>query len=222
MSEVIFWTAVGAIVYAYGGYSLVTMLLALLVRNPVKRADITPSVTLLITAYNEERDIAQKLEGRWRSTIRASCSRSSWRRTARRSHRRNRAQFRGARREAGARRGTPGQDRHAERGGQAGARRNHRVLRCHHHLRLAGAAQARAQLRRPAHRSGQRSLRISQSFRRAHRSRHRAVLEVRERHQVHADAHPDDHRVLRVHLLGAPFGLRAAAARHHQRPVPAA
>ena len=63
MSEVIFWTAVGAIVYAYGGYSLVTMLLALLVRNPVKRADITPSVTLLITAYNEELDIAQKLEG---------------------------------------------------------------------------------------------------------------------------------------------------------------
>jgi cellulose synthase/poly-beta-1,6-N-acetylglucosamine synthase-like glycosyltransferase len=63
VSEVIFWTAVGAIVYAYGGYSLVTMLLALLVRNPVKRADITPSITLLITAYNEERDIAQKLEG---------------------------------------------------------------------------------------------------------------------------------------------------------------
>ncbi len=63
MSEVIFWTAVGAIVYAYGGYSLVTMLLAMLVRNPVKRADITPSLTLLITAYNEEHDIAQKLEG---------------------------------------------------------------------------------------------------------------------------------------------------------------
>ena len=63
MSEVIFWTAVGAILYAYGGYSLVTMLLALVVRNPVLRVDITPSVTLLITAYNEERDIAQKLEG---------------------------------------------------------------------------------------------------------------------------------------------------------------
>ena len=63
MSEVIFWTAVGAILYAYCGYSLVTMLLAAVVRNPVRRADITPSVTLLITAYNEERDIAQKLEG---------------------------------------------------------------------------------------------------------------------------------------------------------------
>lgn len=63
MTEVIFWTAVGAIVYAYGGYSLVTLLLALVVRNPVRRADITPSVTLLITAYNEELDIAQKLEG---------------------------------------------------------------------------------------------------------------------------------------------------------------
>jgi cellulose synthase/poly-beta-1,6-N-acetylglucosamine synthase-like glycosyltransferase len=63
VTELIFWTAVGAIVYAYGGYSLVTMLLALLVRNPVRRADITPSVTLLITAYNEELDIAQKLEG---------------------------------------------------------------------------------------------------------------------------------------------------------------
>ena len=63
MSEVIFWSAVGAIVYAYGGYSLVIALLALVVRNPVRRADITPSVTVLITAYNEERDIAQKLEG---------------------------------------------------------------------------------------------------------------------------------------------------------------
>jgi cellulose synthase/poly-beta-1,6-N-acetylglucosamine synthase-like glycosyltransferase len=63
VSEAIFWTAVGAIVYAYGGYSLVTMLLALVVRNPVRRADITPSVTLLITAYNEELDIARKLEG---------------------------------------------------------------------------------------------------------------------------------------------------------------
>jgi cellulose synthase/poly-beta-1,6-N-acetylglucosamine synthase-like glycosyltransferase len=63
VSEVVFWTAVGAILYAYGGYSLVIFLLALVVRNPVRRADITPSVTLLITAYNEERDIAQKLEG---------------------------------------------------------------------------------------------------------------------------------------------------------------
>jgi len=62
MSEMVFWAAVALIAYAYGAYSLVIFLLAAFVRNPVRKAEITPRVTLLITAYNEKLDIARKLE----------------------------------------------------------------------------------------------------------------------------------------------------------------
>lgn len=62
MAEIFFWIAVGSGVYTYAGYSLIVILLALIVRNSVNRHDIEPKVTVLITAYNEERNIAQKLE----------------------------------------------------------------------------------------------------------------------------------------------------------------
>ena len=44
------------------GYSLVILVLSRLVHNPVKRDSIEPKVTYLITAYNEEKNIASKLE----------------------------------------------------------------------------------------------------------------------------------------------------------------
>lgn len=62
MAEVILWTAVVLIAYTYVGYSLVIFVLSLFWRNPVRRADHEPHVTYLITAYNEERNIAAKLE----------------------------------------------------------------------------------------------------------------------------------------------------------------
>ncbi len=62
MAEIIFWTAVGLIGYAYVGYSVIVLLLAQFARDTLKRGDIGPSVTFLITAYNEEKGIAQKLE----------------------------------------------------------------------------------------------------------------------------------------------------------------
>lgn len=62
MIEWLFWISIAAILFAYGGYSLIVFALAAIVRRPIRRRDITPSVTLLITAYNEEKAIARKLE----------------------------------------------------------------------------------------------------------------------------------------------------------------
>jgi len=62
MAEVIFWVTVALVVYTYVGYSLLIMLLARFSRDKLARRDIEPRVTFLITAYNEERDIAQKLQ----------------------------------------------------------------------------------------------------------------------------------------------------------------
>ena len=61
-AEIIFWTAVVAIAYTYAGYPLLLMLLSKLRGKPVRRSDSTPPVTVIIAAYNEERDLAQKLE----------------------------------------------------------------------------------------------------------------------------------------------------------------
>lgn len=50
------------IAYTYVGYPALVYLLSRLFEKPVRRADITPKVSIIIAAYNEERDIAQKIE----------------------------------------------------------------------------------------------------------------------------------------------------------------
>jgi cellulose synthase/poly-beta-1,6-N-acetylglucosamine synthase-like glycosyltransferase len=60
--EILFWAAVLLIIYAYVGYPLLITLMSLVVNNKVDKGGIEPFVTLLITAYNEEKDIAAKLE----------------------------------------------------------------------------------------------------------------------------------------------------------------
>lgn len=62
MALVIFILSVGLVFYAYLGYPALLALLARWWQRPVVTADHTPSVTLLIAAYNEESSIAQKLE----------------------------------------------------------------------------------------------------------------------------------------------------------------
>jgi len=62
-AEVVFWIAGGCLVFAYAGYSLSIVLIGLFVRRKLARADIEPSITFLITAYNEEKNLAAKLEG---------------------------------------------------------------------------------------------------------------------------------------------------------------
>jgi cellulose synthase/poly-beta-1,6-N-acetylglucosamine synthase-like glycosyltransferase len=60
--EIIFWIAVVAIAYTYAGYPLLLMLMSKLRGKPVLRREFTPPVTVIIAAYNEERDLAEKLE----------------------------------------------------------------------------------------------------------------------------------------------------------------
>jgi cellulose synthase/poly-beta-1,6-N-acetylglucosamine synthase-like glycosyltransferase len=61
-AEIVFWIAVAAIAYTYAGYPLLLMILSRFRSKPVLRRDYTPPVTVIIAAYNEERDIARKLE----------------------------------------------------------------------------------------------------------------------------------------------------------------
>jgi cellulose synthase/poly-beta-1,6-N-acetylglucosamine synthase-like glycosyltransferase len=60
--EVVFWLSVAAVGYAYVGYPLLLTLLSKIAPKPVKSEAWTPSVTVVIAAYNEERDLAAKLE----------------------------------------------------------------------------------------------------------------------------------------------------------------
>jgi poly-beta-1,6-N-acetyl-D-glucosamine synthase len=60
--QVIFWLAVGVILYTFLVYPFLLGLLANRFKCPVRQAPITPRVTLLIPAYNEALVIARKLE----------------------------------------------------------------------------------------------------------------------------------------------------------------
>ncbi|MDH4187432.1 MAG: glycosyltransferase family 2 protein, partial [Nitrospira sp.] len=60
--EVGFWSSVGLIIYAYAGYPLALSVLSLWKRRRVEKAAAYPPVTFIITAYNEEMRIAEKLE----------------------------------------------------------------------------------------------------------------------------------------------------------------
>jgi cellulose synthase/poly-beta-1,6-N-acetylglucosamine synthase-like glycosyltransferase len=62
MALAILLGALGVIVWVYVGYPAVLGLVAWLRRRPVARAAVTPPVTIVICAYNEERDIRRKLE----------------------------------------------------------------------------------------------------------------------------------------------------------------
>lgn len=59
---IIFITAAGFIFYTYIGYPLFVYIFSLLFSKSIKRGEIKPNVTILITAYNEEKDIRAKLE----------------------------------------------------------------------------------------------------------------------------------------------------------------
>ncbi|MCW5891715.1 MAG: glycosyltransferase family 2 protein [bacterium] len=62
MATVLFVAALLTIVWVYAGYPVFLGLVARLRRKPVAKAPIEPMVSLVICAYNEERDIRRKLE----------------------------------------------------------------------------------------------------------------------------------------------------------------
>jgi cellulose synthase/poly-beta-1,6-N-acetylglucosamine synthase-like glycosyltransferase len=60
--KIIFWTSLAVIMYIYLGYPFIITFLAKYFKKAVNKGHITPSVTLLIAAYNEDKIIAQKLD----------------------------------------------------------------------------------------------------------------------------------------------------------------
>ena len=62
MMEYLFWGSCFLIAYTYAGYPLLTMLLSVLVNNEVKSGNYEPVVSIVISAYNEEKDIEEKLK----------------------------------------------------------------------------------------------------------------------------------------------------------------
>jgi cellulose synthase/poly-beta-1,6-N-acetylglucosamine synthase-like glycosyltransferase len=61
IAEIIFWLSALALLYTYAGYPALIALIGTLLPRRVSRADITPSLTIIITAYNEERALTTKL-----------------------------------------------------------------------------------------------------------------------------------------------------------------
>jgi glycosyltransferase involved in cell wall biosynthesis len=59
---ILFWGSVLLILYAYFGYPMVLAALGLVRRRSVTRRPITPRVSFVITAHNEARSIAAKIE----------------------------------------------------------------------------------------------------------------------------------------------------------------
>jgi cellulose synthase/poly-beta-1,6-N-acetylglucosamine synthase-like glycosyltransferase len=62
MLELAFWSSLILPFYAYLGYPLLLWLISLFEDKPVKKFDVTPTVSCIITAYNEENGIQEKIE----------------------------------------------------------------------------------------------------------------------------------------------------------------
>src|SRR5262245_9210998 len=55
--EAAVWLCLAWVLYVYAGYPACACLLALVLRRDVRRANVEPGVTVIISAFNEEREI---------------------------------------------------------------------------------------------------------------------------------------------------------------------
>ena len=62
VTEVVFWSSMMLTGYAYFGYPLLLWTLSLVRACEVRKGGITPSVTFIVTAFNEEKRILEKLD----------------------------------------------------------------------------------------------------------------------------------------------------------------
>ncbi len=62
LAEIFFWVGLATLAYVYVGYPLLVYLVSVLFSRPVARGQVEPSLTILITAFNEENGIREKLE----------------------------------------------------------------------------------------------------------------------------------------------------------------
>jgi cellulose synthase/poly-beta-1,6-N-acetylglucosamine synthase-like glycosyltransferase len=60
--EIVFWTCLGALLWTHLGYPLAAALLSSVRTKRVEKADLTPSVAVIVAAHNEERVIRRLLE----------------------------------------------------------------------------------------------------------------------------------------------------------------
>src|ERR1044072_5295178 len=61
-AEIFFWLSAVALAYTYAGYPLLLLLMSRLRPRKVERSAFEPFVSVIVTAYNEERDLTAKLE----------------------------------------------------------------------------------------------------------------------------------------------------------------
>jgi cellulose synthase/poly-beta-1,6-N-acetylglucosamine synthase-like glycosyltransferase len=62
IQQAVFWFAAILLTYVYAGYPLLAYLMSVMFPRPVRQSTIEPRVTVLITAFNEEAAIREKLE----------------------------------------------------------------------------------------------------------------------------------------------------------------
>lgn len=60
--EILFWLLIGLAAYVYIGYPIALFVLSHLFFRPIRKDDFTPSVSVIIAAYNEEQDLPAKLD----------------------------------------------------------------------------------------------------------------------------------------------------------------
>lgn len=61
MAEIVFWLSIGVVFYSYIGYPLVLAVLARPERGPAEKTEQKPAVSLVVSVYNEEKGIVEKL-----------------------------------------------------------------------------------------------------------------------------------------------------------------
>lgn len=61
LAQLVFWSSIAALFYVYVGYPILVYLVSRLFPKKINRAEFLPKVTVLITAYNEEKAIRAKI-----------------------------------------------------------------------------------------------------------------------------------------------------------------
>ncbi len=61
-AEIIFCLSAAALFYTYAGYPLLIAAVSMLRPRSVRRREVNLSVTMIVTAYNEEQHLRAKLE----------------------------------------------------------------------------------------------------------------------------------------------------------------
>jgi len=61
-AQTLFWISTGFVFYAYAGYPLLLLLMGMIRSRSAQNVPYQPSVSFIITAYNEEKRIREKLE----------------------------------------------------------------------------------------------------------------------------------------------------------------